>query len=62
MHRALPPTAGLADPATTLRIAAIGLLVIAVSTLTHRLIELPSQRWGRLINTAPLPERAAAAS
>lgn len=60
VHRALPPTAGLADPATTLRIAAIGLLVIAVSTLTHRLIELPSQRWGRSINAARLPERAVA--
>ena len=57
--------ASLPRPANLGRLVAltvVGLLVIAVSTLTHRLIELPSQRWGRLINTAPLPERAAAAS
>ena len=37
VHRALPPTAGLADPATTLRIAAIGLLggILQLTTVSQ---------------------------
>ena len=55
VHRALPPRASSLSGLTTFRIAAIGLLVIVVSILTHRLIELPSQRWGRSINAVRLP-------
>ena len=58
---ALPPTTGL-NAMTLLRIAAIGALVVAASMLTHRLVELPSQRWGRSISPVGLPRKASAAA
>lgn len=58
---ALPPTTGL-NAMTLLRIAAIAALVVAASVLTHRLVELPSQRWGRSISPVGLRRKATAAA
>ena len=54
-NRILPSTTDMGF-LTTVRILGIGALVIGISVLTYRTIELPSRQWGRAFNLRPLTE------
>ena len=53
-QRILPSTTGLPVLAAA-RISLVAAIVLGVSMLTYRLVELPSRRFGRALNAARLP-------